>query len=112
MKNDNFLKVRQWGQAIIFLIIVSILILAIFEKIELRWEGFVGLSTLAVLLVLPSVSEISIFDLLRIRRRLDNINEKLDVIIETKSEAKAESIINLSVSGADNTQITKKERKG
>lgn len=101
-KKKNFMenqekqtKLRSIGQVISFLIIGWILIFGILKKIDLDWKGFVFLSALEVILVIPWISEINFFDLFKIKTGIDKIGDKLQSIetkLEVQSTSKAQNI--------------------
>ena len=93
-QNENS-ALRYYGQFITFVLIGWILIFGTLNKISLDWKGFVFLSALEVILVVPWISEINFFDMFKIKKGITDITEKLQTIetkIETSSNAKAQNI--------------------
>ena len=99
MDINTFNSLKWIGKIIVFVTILAVLLPLIFllfnlsEISELDWKIFSGviiLCGLLVLLIIPKISEINFFQIFKIKRSIDDISKKLDIVI-IKSEAKAKS---------------------
>ena len=76
------------------------------NKINLDWKGFVFLTSLEVILVVPWISEINFFELFKIKKGINDISDKLQAIetkIEISSNAKAQNVTyNVTIPNLEN----------
>jgi hypothetical protein len=102
-ENSSF---RYYGQFTTFILIGWILVFGTLNKINLDWKGFVFLTSLEVILVVPWISEINFFELFKIKKGINDISDKLQAIetkIEISSNAKAQNVTyNVTIPNLEN----------
>ncbi len=112
MSNENInSQFRYYGQLVVFALCSLVVVFGLLGRISLDWKAYVILLAFDVLLILPWISEINIFDVLKIKKGIDETVEKLRAIeakIEVSSNSKAQnSTYNFNVNATDLPSLIK-----